>query len=740
MSSSANETHQRLLLTPWLAGIIARPDLDELLLYLAVGSALGASLLAAGWASGSVSVGVLGALLIIAGVWMSWHTRQLPPDRRVLFGSIAAVVAAGSLHGVIRWQIAHEVGNINAAEGDVGLSLALRMAVMLVALSFLLIRRELLPFTLVPGVTLFGLAGGRGVSSVAFGCFLAFLPAALIALGQAMLLTGGRESIRASNLERDEIMLQVPHSTTDVSWRRRYLSLLAILIAVILGLGTLIYIPVVTYGTQYYWPLAMMSFSQAPFGFIEPGRFGQDGPRTYVVGQGPISPTGAPVLSYSGDPVPLWRGEVFDIYTGAGWRSSDQDPIPVRPLDGGLDIGRFFPPTSRSALVTHEFRVESNLPVVFYGDGQIEQVKISRQRAALIPGGIFVDKFGCISAPRGLFLAGTRYQVASDSGAYRSLSERPSRVSLANPIETSILEPYLGLPLSSRRVADLARKLTAGAESTNQKVQSLVSYLQQECVYTFAAPAVPRGQDAAEFFLFTSKRGYCDLFATTFAVMARAAGIPARFVIGYAEGQYDASAGRYMLRESDAHAWVEIYDPASGWLTVDATPGTGPVTLSPLQQLVAAVQVFARNHHWTGAAVAGVIALITLIIFLAVASRRAERAHLALDRNDPRTIVLRAYSHFTRILARRGRPRYVNQTPLEYLEAVGRSCDSASMPEQSSRRLGRWLNPAILPAARSLTELFLLARYSPHPISPEAASLALGHLDQATEALHRRKR
>jgi hypothetical protein len=861
---------------------------DEAALYLAIGAALGASLLAAGWASGSARVGAVGGALAIIGVWLSWRTRDWSAGPRVALGTLGAVLAAGALQGLISWEVAQEVGMLYAAQGDVGLTLALRMSVLLVAFSFLLIRRDMLPFSLVPGVTLFGLAGGRGISAVAFGCFLVFLPAALAALGQAMLLSGIPARWRTLESPSDgqegaPVAAAAPPPAVSVaesfafgrSWRSRHWSLLGTLIAVIIALATLIYLPVYAYGTQYYWPLAMMSLPTGRFGFLEQRRT-VDTYRSYSVGQGPVAPGQTPMLSFTAVAPPsahtsvaLWRGEVFDSYTGNAWRSTDEEPFPLRITRTELDVERFFPPTAPDALVTHEIRVEQDMPLVIYGAGQIQRAALPPRLATLIQGQIFVDKFGCVTAPGAGLPAGARYQVTSDTVAFqmdprriianarrtqraraapqpslveapfavagsparsrpdagaqaaggrtpaadpdrgrigvtpprdraparRSLGERrsasasrmargrrggmeagrvmrrslgrrrglpaspgargraplplpgaPTETMPQGPSETTppattltgLEEVYLRIPLSSRRVADLARRLTANAGSTQEKIQALVSYLHRECIYTLTAPAVPTGDDAADFFLFTSKRGYCDLFSTAFAIMARSVGVPTRFVTGYAGGEYDPDLGRYVLRESDGHAWVEVYQPPFGWVAVDPTPGGGPVILSPLAQAIAAVQIFFRSHPWAWPFLGAVLLAAALAGLAVLLRRRTGQAQFALDRNDPRGIVLRAYARLTRALARRGRPRRPSQTPLEYFHQVERGAR-----ERAPMGRGRFAplsTPHALTAVRALTDLFLLARYSHHPITPETAALALAHLTQASEALRQRRR
>ncbi|MHA2611486.1 MAG: transglutaminase family protein [bacterium JZ-2024 1] len=147
---------------------------------------------------------------------------------------------------------------------------------------------------------------------------------------------------------------------------------------------------------------------------------------------------------------------------------------------------------------------------------------------------------------------------------------------------------YLSLPPLPERVKVLARRV-AGSGSVSQKMTRLMDFLLREYTYTLDVPKIPQGQDAVDFFLFESRRGYCEYFASALAVLARSVGIPARVVGGYRGGTYDALSGDFLIYEKDAHTWVEYYLPGVGWAIADATPEAGfpldsenvPGTISP---------------------------------------------------------------------------------------------------------------------------------------------------------------
>lgn len=122
------------------------------------------------------------------------------------------------------------------------------------------------------------------------------------------------------------------------------------------------------------------------------------------------------------------------------------------------------------------------------------------------------------------------------------------------------------------RVRQLAHEITQDASSQQNKVELIQAYLQQHYAYTkLETVTPPRGQDFVDHFLFDQRQGYCNHFSTAMVVLLRAEGIPARWVKGFAPGE-EESSGRYTIRASDAHSWVEVYYPSAGWVPYEAVP------------------------------------------------------------------------------------------------------------------------------------------------------------------------
>ena len=141
-------------------------------------------------------------------------------------------------------------------------------------------------------------------------------------------------------------------------------------------------------------------------------------------------------------------------------------------------------------------------------------------------------------------------------------------------IERTPARHYLQLPRKkiSRRVSDLVKKITQDAATPYDKAIALRDYLRENFNYKLYAEKPPANRELADFFLFELKEGHCEYFATTLAVMARLAGIPARIATGFSPGNYNTLTNAFDVYEYHAHAWTQLFFDDKGWLTFDATP------------------------------------------------------------------------------------------------------------------------------------------------------------------------
>ena len=132
---------------------------------------------------------------------------------------------------------------------------------------------------------------------------------------------------------------------------------------------------------------------------------------------------------------------------------------------------------------------------------------------------------------------------------------------------------YLQLPKLDPRVSALARQVTAAAPSDYEKAAAIERYLQSTYSYTLDQGA-KRPEDPISYFLFERKKGHCEYFASSMAVMLRTLGIPSRIVNGFRGGEFNDLTDSYIVRARDAHSWVEAYFPHYGWVQFDPTPAS----------------------------------------------------------------------------------------------------------------------------------------------------------------------
>jgi hypothetical protein len=130
-------------------------------------------------------------------------------------------------------------------------------------------------------------------------------------------------------------------------------------------------------------------------------------------------------------------------------------------------------------------------------------------------------------------------------------------------------EFYLKLPESiSPGMLSLGRSIRKRGNSDSQRLALLEDYFSSAGL-RYASRDLPRSAHPLDEFLFEKKAGHCEFFASSFAVLLRAAGIPSRLVGGYSGGEYNELGGYYLVSESMAHVWVEVFLEGTGWVRRD---------------------------------------------------------------------------------------------------------------------------------------------------------------------------
>jgi hypothetical protein len=134
------------------------------------------------------------------------------------------------------------------------------------------------------------------------------------------------------------------------------------------------------------------------------------------------------------------------------------------------------------------------------------------------------------------------------------------------------LRPYIDPGDSSEMVKDLALSITQGTRTFHESVLAVQSYLRRTCTYSLESTIPPGIRDPTAYFLFQSRSGSCEHFASALVLLLRSLGIPARPVNGYVLEEWNEFGNFFTVRQSDAHSWAEVFYPERGWTTVDPTP------------------------------------------------------------------------------------------------------------------------------------------------------------------------
>jgi hypothetical protein len=254
----------------------------------------------------------------------------------------------------------------------------------------------------------------------------------------------------------------------------------------------------------------------------------------------------------------FWRAIAYDFYTGNGWRTTETDKIDkINPTVLGREK---FDATFEMVVPQQNLLFAANEPV---------RVSIPYQFQT----GADKTYSSALRAVRS-GQASEKYTVTS----YVSVADKAALRRASNIFPDYIKQKYLQLPSTlPQRVRDLAHKVAGEQADAYDKAETIESFLRTTYRYAPTVRAPPAGRDPVDFFLFDLKEDFCEYFASAMVVMLRELGVPARVVEGYTAGTLDPSTGKFVVKELDAHAWVEVYFPLYGWVEFEPTPSQAPI-------------------------------------------------------------------------------------------------------------------------------------------------------------------
>jgi len=270
-----------------------------------------------------------------------------------------------------------------------------------------------------------------------------------------------------------------------------------------------------------------------------------------------------------------WRARVYERFNGRQWspsaslRVSDRNP----PLDIAMSSELL---GGRRIEIEQHFTIGSNSTRLYHAAPQPSAID-GRGRIDLAFNDPPENSSMNISVIRPLQLLrqGDRYSARSMLSTASAQELRAAPPIYPEWVASSNL--YVAQP--SARILDLARRIAAdaNANSAYDQAKAIERWLRSNIAYNERIEAPPYSQDMVEWLLFESREGYCTYSATAMIVMLRHLGIPARLAAGFSQGTFDDALGQYVVRESNAHAWVEVFFSGYGWIIFEPTPSEEPL-------------------------------------------------------------------------------------------------------------------------------------------------------------------
>ncbi|MFN8074279.1 MAG: transglutaminase-like domain-containing protein [Kineosporiaceae bacterium] len=410
----------------------------------------------------------------------------------------------------------------------------------------------------------------------------------------------------------------------------------------------------------------------------DPSRSSRDA-QAYVGGDLDLSARGdlgnTPMFEVPGSPTTtLWRSSVQDHYEHGRWTSPEPD-VRITLPPGGHELGALAGDPALGApgasdvgvfkAVSRSARVPVLAPGVLTGIVTVGDTDLGDD-------GLSPATWAAEDAPVSGYHVRWRQRLdvsevpadAPGAAASDAVPAVPPDVGRWTVVPEELPARVLEL---GRRLVDSARAASTPELLPSAAARAVEDHLRATATYSLDAPQPERGQDPVDAFLFDTRVGFCEHFASAEVLLLRAGGIPARLATGFAvpgtAARTDGLQGRATVTSAMAHAWVEVYQPGLGWVSSDPTAGTQLTDTSAL----AGARHWLREHRLAvalGLAAAVAVALVVALVVRLLRRRaRRPRAVSSSGHDGPgRRDLLAALARFEAALAAGGRGRPPTET------------------------------------------------------------------------------
>ncbi len=280
-----------------------------------------------------------------------------------------------------------------------------------------------------------------------------------------------------------------------------------------------------------------------------------------------------------------WRARVYDLYQDGRWQTSLLNKQPYLP-----NVALTIPDSPERIQAVFKFRPQEGIITLYSAAQPLIFSRPGEMQAATNPDGS-LDFVALQADP--YIRPGEVYEVTA---ALPSFTEKDLRAA-GRDYPAWITERYLQLPEEiTPRTRELAQRLAAGYDNPYDIAVAVTNFLRQNIEYTEVIDTPPGRQELMDWFLFEYQKGFCNYYSTAEIVLLRSLGIPARWAVGYAQGEATqvepvSGPGRnegngsdtgeggvvYTVKQKDAHAWPEVFFPEIGWVEFEPTASQLPI-------------------------------------------------------------------------------------------------------------------------------------------------------------------